>query len=95
LGLVLLTPVLQADPDREQHQAHLDAACEAAREKALAPLRKLHIEQCVRDEEQPDRATCEAYYSDYGAKAGGRAPLFYDLPECVEAFEYQNSERES
>jgi hypothetical protein len=24
---------------------------------------------------------------------GGRAPLFYDLPECVTAFEFQQSVR--
>lgn len=93
---LVLLPVcgLQAGPDREQKQAELDAACEAAREKKLAPLREQMVKQCVHNKEQPDRAACEAYYSDYGAKAGSRAPLFYDLPECVKAFDYQTSERE-
>jgi hypothetical protein len=86
---------LQANADREEKQAELDAACEVAREKKLAPLREQMIKQCVHNKEQPDRAACEAYYSDYGGKAGNRAPLFYDLPECVKAFEYQTSERES
>lgn len=97
LCLLLFLPPsgLQADPDREQKQAELDAACEAAREKKLAPLRDQMVKQCVRDKEQPDRAACEVYYSDYGARAGSRAPLFYDLPECVKAFDYQTSERES
>lgn len=94
---LLLLPVcgLQAGSDREQKQAELDAACEAAREKKLAPLREEMVKQCVRNKEQPDRAACEAYYSDYGARAGSRAPLFYDLPECVKAFDYQASERQS
>jgi hypothetical protein len=82
-----------ADRDREQKQAELDAACEAAREKRLAPIRKRLIEECVEKREQPDRRSCEVFYSDYGAQSGNRAPLFYDLPECVKAFEFQSSER--
>jgi hypothetical protein len=93
LLLLLSTPELQAGTDREQQQAALNAACESAREKKLAPLRKQFVEQCVRDKEQPNRAACESFYSDYGARSGDRAPLFYDLPECKKAFEYQNSER--
>jgi len=94
---LLLGPIVlpAAGTDREEKQAQLDAACEAAREKRLAPLRKQFVEQCVRDKEQVNRAACEAYYSDYGAQSGQRAPLFYDLPECVKAFEYQHSERQS
>jgi hypothetical protein len=34
----------------------------------------------------------KVFYSDFGAQSGHRAPLFYDLPECVKAFEYQNSQ---
>ncbi len=93
LLLLLGAAELQAGADREQQQARLDAACESAREKRLAPLRKQFVETCVRDREQPNRAACEAFYSDYGAQSGDRAPLFYDLPECKQAFEYQNSER--
>ena len=47
-----------------------------------------------RDQEQADRKACETFYADFGAQSGRRAPLFYDLPECVEAFEYQNSQRQ-
>ena len=78
--------------DREAKQAELDAACEQAREAKLAPLREQYIEECVKNKEQPDRKSCEVFYADYGARSGHRAPLFYDLPECVEAFDYQNSE---
>jgi hypothetical protein len=83
-----------ADRDREQKQAELDAACEAAREKKLAPMREQYIDDCVENREQPDRQSCEAFYSDFGAQSGNRAPLFYDLPECVEAFDFQNSQRQ-
>jgi len=93
--LMLLTVSLnsRADRNREERQAQLDAACEAAREAKLAPLRQQFVDECVENGDQPDRKACEAFYADYGAQSGRRAPLFYDLPECVEAFEYQNSER--
>jgi len=81
-----------AAADREAKQAKLDAACEQAREAKLAPMKKQFIEDCVKNEEQPDRESCEFFYSDFGAQSGNRAPLFYDLPECVKAFEYQNSQ---
>jgi len=83
-----------ADAARDQKQAELDAACEAAREAKLAPLREKFVAECVRNGEQPDRQFCETFYADYGARSGNRAPLFYDLPECVEAFEFQNSQRQ-
>lgn len=82
-----------ADRDRDRKQAELDAACEAAREKKLAPMRKQFIDECVEKKEQSDRRSCEVFYADFGAQSGNRAPLFYDLPECVEAFDFQNSQR--
>ena len=92
LSLVATTGAM-ADRDRERKQAELDAACEEAREAKLAPMREQFIEDCVRNGEQPDRRSCEVFYSDFGAQSGNRAPLFYDLPECVEAFDFQNSQR--
>ena len=83
-----------ADRKRDQKQAKLDAACEQAREVKLAPMREKFIEDCVRNKEQPDRRSCEVFYADFGAQSGRRAPLFYDLPECVEAFDFQNSQRQ-
>jgi len=35
------------------------------------------------------RAYCERFYADFGAQSGKRAPLFYDLPQCVYAFEFR------
>lgn len=72
-------------------QAQLDAACEAARERRLAPERERYIEECVVTGQRPDRSACERFYADYGAQSGHRAPLYYDLPECVKAFEYRRS----
>jgi len=93
LSLILFGSV-QAKESREEIQAKLDAACEVAREKKLAPLRKEYIQACVTNKEQPSREACEQFYADYGGRMGGRAPLFYDLPECVKAFEFQQGVRE-
>jgi hypothetical protein len=93
LGAVFASDCM-ADRSRDQKQAQLDAACEQAREMKMAPLREQFVEECVQNKEQPDRKSCETFYADYGAQSGNRAPLFYDLPECVEAFEFQNSQRQ-
>ena len=79
---------------REQKQERLDAACEVAREEKLIPIRAEHVEECVARRQLPSREECTRFYADYGARAGGRAPLFYDLPECVEAFEFLQSARQ-
>ncbi len=89
LGLVVLLiviPLTALAYDRAEKE-RLDAECEAAREQKLAPQRANYVEECVAKGER-DRDGCERYYSDYGNRAGGRAPLYYDLPECVKAFEY-------
>jgi hypothetical protein len=89
-GLVLATGIAGAgDDDRAARQAELDAACEAAREARLAPLRAQYIEECVAKEQREDRAACERYYADYGSRSGDRAALFYDLPECVAAHNHR------
>lgn len=75
----------------EKQQAKLDAKCESAREKKLAPMRAGFVEECVEKKQRPDRASCERFYADYGNQSGNRAPLFYDLPECEEAFQYRQS----
>lgn len=89
----LLIGSVQAKESREARQAKLDQACEAARLKELIPLRKKATEECVANKELPSREECQRFYADYGERMGGRAPLFYDLPECVTAFEFQQSAR--
>lgn len=79
--------------DTSSKQAELDTACERAREAKLAPMRDKYVEECVNKKQKPDRKSCEAFYADFGAQSGNRAPLFYDLPECVEAFEFRQGNR--
>ena len=94
LMLILIGPAL-AKESRENKQARLDGACEVARQTKLAPMRKGFVDECVANKELPNRKECERFYSDYGNRMGGRAPLFYDLPECVTAFDFQQSQRSS
>ncbi len=85
---ILVALPIHAANNSDREQAKLDATCEAAREKKLAPLRAGFIEECVEKKQRPDRAACERFYADFGNQSGSRAPLFYDLPECVKAFEF-------
>ena len=88
---LLINPAL-AKESREDKQASLDAACEVERQKNIAPMRNKAIEDCVANKELSDRQECERFYADYGERMGGRAPLFYDLPACVTAFEFQQGD---
>lgn len=87
MASILMSPA-QAKESREEKLARLDAACEVERQKKLAPMRKKYVAECVANKELPNRQECERFYADYGERMGGRAPLFYDLPECVTAFEF-------
>ncbi len=96
LGVVLMLLVFNpamAKQSREEIQAKLDGTCEAARQQKLTPMRRQLVEACVAKKEFPSRKECAAFYADYGERMGRRAPLFYDLPECVTAFEYNQSSR--
>ena len=88
LLLAFVSPVL-AKESRQEKQARLDRACEDARERVLKPLVAEYIEECITNKERPNREECEIYYANYGAQSGRKAPLFYDLPECVIAFDYK------
>ncbi|MEM9683782.1 MAG: hypothetical protein AAF942_11000 [Pseudomonadota bacterium] len=81
--------------ERDARQAELDAACEAARQKKIVVERAKYVDECVETGMRADRAACERFYADYGANTAGRAPLYYDLPECVAAHEYRRSYRRS
>lgn len=83
----------ETEEQRKARQAELDAACERARQEKLAEVRARYTEECVAKGQRPDRASCERFYADYGESSAQGAPLFYDLPECVAAFEYRRSYR--
>jgi len=83
-----------SDRERESKQSQLDAACESARERKLAPERTKYIEECVRDKFKDSREACERFYRDYGSETADRLALYYDLPECVQAFDFRQSYRQ-
>jgi len=84
---MLINPAL-AGESREEKLTRLDAACEVDRQKKLTPMRKKYVADCVSNKELPSLNECERFYADYGERMGGRAPLYYDLPSCVTAFEF-------
>lgn len=90
--MLSITAFAADDEDRAAKQAKLDQACETAREKKLAPEREGFIQECIANKERPDAESCERFYADYGNQSGNRAPLYMDLPQCVEAFNFQQEE---
>ncbi len=92
LSLPRLAPAV-SDQERTARQADLDRACESARTEQLKPLREKLVEKCVADQQFDTREKCDSFYADYGERSGHRAAMFYDLPPCVEAFEYARSQR--
>lgn len=93
VAAAIATPIVcvGAEHNRETAQKILDAECEAARERLLVPERAKMIDDCVRERLRESRKECERYYADYGGQYGKGAPLHYDLPECVRAFEFRES----
>ena len=87
-----LTPVVCSGSDDQGKQAELDAACESARLLALGPKRSDIYQECV-DKFKKSAAVCEKDADSYNGNRVGASPLFYDLPECEAAFEYQKKDR--
>lgn len=81
-----------AEDDGAKRQAELDAACEAARDEKLAPIREDIYTECRRDR-KGDEAYCRRYANGYNGERIGGAPRFYELPECQAAFEFRNRDR--
>ena len=81
--------------DWEAKKQDLDAAYEEAREERLGIERAQYVDECAVTKQKESRAACERFYRDYGSRSGSRAPLYYDLPECVRAFKHRQSQRNS
>lgn len=93
--IFLQTNIVAAEEDRAAKQLELDKACEMAREKELIPLREQLIEECMsKDKQKNNLDECKRLHGSYD-RAPGRAPLFYDLPECEAATSYQKSYRQA
>jgi hypothetical protein len=71
--------------------------CEAARSKALEPIRQRKTQACI-EQQLRSKGHCERYYRTYGnvmaLPSGAPAQgYFYDLPECVEWLEAREALR--
>lgn len=80
-----------AEGERAARQAELDRLCEAARDRALEPLRAEIYQECV-DDQRKDPGYCRRYADGFNGERVRGAPRFYELPECVEAFEFKRSQ---
>lgn len=78
--------------DGQLIQQQLDEACEMARLEKLTPIREKYAAQCVAEWDRSQQY-CDRFYSDYGNKGGDQPVLFYDLPECEKAWNYQQRYR--
>ncbi|MGE5815586.1 MAG: hypothetical protein ACM36C_13950 [Acidobacteriota bacterium] len=96
LAVVALLPGLtgaaaaETVKERQARQAELDQKCEAARQVALAPRRQEIYAECI-DRFGKEEDVCRKDANAYNGTRIGASPLFYDLPECVEAFEYRKA----
>jgi hypothetical protein len=82
-----------AEPgDDAGKQAELDRLCEAARDKALAPIRDDIYKECL-EKKRGDEAYCRRDADGYNGDRIGGSPRFYELPECERAFEFRNRKR--
>ena len=81
-----------ADQSDAEKQAELDRRCEAARDKALAPIRADIYRECL-EKKRGDEAYCRRDADGYNGDRIGGSPRFYELPACELAFEFRNRER--
>lgn len=82
-----------ADQGDAEKQAELDRRCEAARDKALAPIRDDIYQECL-EKKRGDEAYCRRDADGYNGDRIGGAPRFYELPECERAFDFRNRKPE-
>lgn len=90
--VVFCTSASGAEGERAARQAELDRRCEAARDRALDPVRAGIYQECVEDQRK-DPGYCRRYADGYNGERVRGAPRFYELPECVEAFEFKRSQQ--
>ena len=93
LSLLSLLVIVPFGHGAQSEQTTLDAACEAARQIQIEKDKVFLVQECVDKKFKSSRADCERFYADHGNQAGSRAALYYDLPECVEAFEATKNQR--
>ena len=89
LGLCLsCAPWAQASHLSEAEVSDMERACETLRQEKLKPEKTAVLQQCLN--EGGDQASCEQRAAAYGERSTGairRLGKYYDLPECIEAYD--------
>jgi len=75
---------------RLKQQVLLDQACEKDRFKKLAPRRREIYQECITVFKKSEDI-CKKDAAAYNGRRINGAPLFYELPSCVKAFEYREA----
>ena len=90
LAMTAQVQAFQTENERNAaRRAELDRACEAARAVKLAPLRQQAFVECMNSDRSTDTAAdCKRKTEGANLNIQGGSPRFYDLPACVEAFEF-------
>lgn len=83
LGLLVSLPVMGLN---DSDVKKLQDKCEAARSKALEPIRAQKTQTCI-EQQLRSKGHCERYYNTYGnvtpsPSGSPQVGYFYDLPEC-------------
>lgn len=69
-------------------QAKLDKACESARQTALEPRKKEIFQECL-TKFKKGKSVCQQEADAYNGNRINGAPMFYELPACVKAFDFR------
>ncbi len=86
--LLVFSQGLLANDVQKKEQAKLDQVCENARQEALKPQKLEIYNECVTKlKKSPE--VCKNDAAQFNGNRINGAPLYYDLPECVKAFEYK------
>lgn len=69
-------------------QAELDAKCESARQVKLKPRKQEIYKECV-TKFKKSKSVCKEEADVFNGNRINGAPMFYELPACVKAFDYR------
>ncbi len=88
----LLLATKQTD-ERDKKMLELDIKCEKARQKAMWPIKLEIFQNCMKEHKYKKKAEekCEKLAEEYNGHRIRGTARFYDLPECVVAFEFRQN----
>ena len=84
----------KVSPARLKQQVLLDQQCEKDRQKSLAPRKREIYQECLKVFKK-SKKICEEEATVYNGKRINGAPLFYELPSCVKAFNYREESKKN